>query len=224
MVAQGAVGVVAAQAGGDAGRHGDRAHGAPLSLQKEGPLVAAGPDDAEGVGPHRLEDPIVAEEAGRPPGRVEPSVPPVPGAGLRRQRRQEAVRRLGVLQVAQELAAAGARDVAPGQGVWRSTAGGLRPRRPGPGGTPSPTRGRKGQAAVTLGNETAARSSRRSESRVWYSRVCQTPNKPARHSAVNHGQSKSRSRARFSVGLSSMGSIQPGSPARPLPGQRWRAA
>ena len=61
----------------------------------------------------------MAEKAGRPPGRVKVHGFPTLRPGLVGQHRQEPVDGLGVLQVAQQLAAAGAVDVAPGQRDFR---------------------------------------------------------------------------------------------------------
>ncbi len=114
MVVQGPVGGVVAQVGRDAGRHRNRPHRPPLPLQEEGRHLPLASQHAEGVGPHRVEAVVVPEEAGRPPGRVELYHLAALATRLIRQHGQEPVNGLGVFQVAQQLAAAGAADVAPG--------------------------------------------------------------------------------------------------------------
>ena len=67
VVVQGPVGGVGAQVGRDAGRHRNRPQYPPLPLQEEGPHLPRALQDVEGVGVHRVEAVVMAEEAGRPP-------------------------------------------------------------------------------------------------------------------------------------------------------------
>ena len=99
----------------------------------------------------------MAKEAGRPPGRVEVGHLPSLVTRLVGQHRHELVDVLGVLQVAQQLAAAGTVDVAPGQRGFRFHRRGAPPLSGRPQGGPVPA-GQyhqpligKGQTAVSLG-------------------------------------------------------------------------
>ena len=101
VVVQGTVGGVVAQVGGDAGRHGGGPHRPPLPLQEEGPFFSLPPQYAEGVGAHRVQPVVVAEEPGGPPCRVELRQLAALAARLIRQHGQKPVDGLGVVQVAQ---------------------------------------------------------------------------------------------------------------------------
>ena len=124
VVVQGPAGGVVAQVGRDAGRHRNQPHRPPLPLQEEGLLLAVPFQQTEGVGAHRVKAVVVGEEPGGPPCRVELYHLAALATRLIRQHRQEPVDGLGVLQVAQQLAAAGAVDVAPGQRRFRLHRGG----------------------------------------------------------------------------------------------------
>ena len=136
-----------------AGRHRDRPHRPPLPLQEEGPLLPLALQDAEGVGPHRVEAVVMAEKAGRPPGRVKVHGLPTLRPGLICQHRQEPVDGLGVFLVAQQLAAAGAVDVAPGQRTSGFTGAALQRRR----ASPTAVRSRRASAANPLSERTRQR-------------------------------------------------------------------
>ena len=147
VVVQGAVRRVVSQVGGQPRRHGDGPHRPPLPLQEEEQSLASPAQDTEGVGQHGVQPSFVAEVARRPPGRVELHNLPVCRAGLCCQGDEEPVHRAGVLDVAEQLAAAGAGDVAPDQGrKWamaqRPTAAAPFPLRYGPGGPAAPAPGR----------------------------------------------------------------------------------
>ena len=154
----------------------------------------------------------MAEEAGGPPGRVELGYLPTLRPGLICQHRQEPVDGLGVLQVAQQLAAAGAVDVAPGQRDFRLHRRGA-PALPGqPHGGPVAAGQRrqplirKGQAAAALGVDSNHQLQLLEPFQYLVEPGPPTPINRPRWAGCSQGQSDNRSRARFSTGFSRAGS------------------
>ena len=114
VVFDGTGGGEVAEVGCKAGGHGDGSDGAALPLQEKGPHGIAPPQDAECVWLDGVEFPPVAEVAGGPARRVElDGLHPVARTAGRRG--DEGVDGLGVLDVAEALAAARSGDVAPGE-------------------------------------------------------------------------------------------------------------
>ena len=102
-----------AQVGCEPDCHGDGPDGAALPFEEERQRPAVLAQDAERVGPYRVEPSAMPEEPRGAVGRVELRHLATCRAGLSRKRRGETVDGLGVLDVPEQLAAPCAGDVAP---------------------------------------------------------------------------------------------------------------